>query len=439
MQTLEQLRSGELRGIKRLSLSCDLENVPAEVFDLADSLEILDLSGNRLSKLPEDLDRLHRLKVIFCSDNRFTELPRVLGKCKSLSMIGFKSNQITEVHESALPPGTRWLILTNNRISQLPASIGLCTQLQKVALAGNLLTSLPEEMANCHRLELLRISANRLTALPLWLPDLPLLSWLAFAGNPFSEVKGSRETLRSLTWTELDLQEQLGEGASGNIYRAIHKHSGEEREVALKLYKGEVTSDGFPEDEMRAAIAAGDHSSLVELLGTISDHPTGKKGLVMQLIPQSFYNLGLPPDLSTCSRDTFPEGTIFAATEIHRIACQIASLTLHLHQKGILHGDLYAHNILIDNKATALMGDFGAASFYDVSATNAHRLERIEARAFGCLLDDLLERSDSEEPDSDLRLLLSGLRNRLMSKQTTERPLFDETLALLKGMRNPVI
>ena len=30
-----------------------------------------------------------------------------------------------------------------------------------------------------------------------------------------------------------------------------------------------------------------------------------------------------------------------------------------------MHGDLYAHNTLIDKDANSLMGDFGAASFYD--------------------------------------------------------------------------
>ncbi len=35
-------------------------------------------------------------------------------------MIGFKANQITQVHAAALPPLLRWLILTDNRISQLP-------------------------------------------------------------------------------------------------------------------------------------------------------------------------------------------------------------------------------------------------------------------------------------------------------------------------------
>lgn len=52
MQTIDQLRSGELAGIRHLKLSCALTSFPREIMDLADTLEILDLSGNALSDLP---------------------------------------------------------------------------------------------------------------------------------------------------------------------------------------------------------------------------------------------------------------------------------------------------------------------------------------------------------------------------------------------------
>ncbi|MDW5416584.1 hypothetical protein R6242_08380 [Iodobacter sp. CM08] len=68
MHTLSQLRSGQLAGVSRLDLSCGLTEFPQEIYQLADSLEILNLSGNALSSLPDDLPRLHQLKVIFCSD-----------------------------------------------------------------------------------------------------------------------------------------------------------------------------------------------------------------------------------------------------------------------------------------------------------------------------------------------------------------------------------
>ncbi|MGK3899652.1 hypothetical protein ABI062_15490, partial [Enterococcus faecium] len=87
----------------------------------------------------------------------------------SLEMIGFKANRIEHVPAESLPPTLRWLVLTDNRIEQLPSSIGQCPRLQKLMLAGNRLRALPPELAACRNLELLRLSANMLEAFPHWL------------------------------------------------------------------------------------------------------------------------------------------------------------------------------------------------------------------------------------------------------------------------------
>jgi Leucine-rich repeat (LRR) protein len=103
MQTLDQLVSGQLAGATTLKLSCGLREVPVQVLSLADTLEILDLSGNDIDYLPEEFPALKNLKILFLSNNRFTEFPAVLGKCSKLEMIGFKANQITLVPEGSLP------------------------------------------------------------------------------------------------------------------------------------------------------------------------------------------------------------------------------------------------------------------------------------------------------------------------------------------------
>src|SRR5690349_24107732 len=95
--TLSLLRAGKLTSTTRIDLSCGLTEFPREIFDLADSLEVLNLSGNALDTLPGDLDRLHRLRVLFCSDNRFKRLPESIGRCQGLEVVGFKANRIAAV------------------------------------------------------------------------------------------------------------------------------------------------------------------------------------------------------------------------------------------------------------------------------------------------------------------------------------------------------
>ncbi len=422
LNTLERLRSGGFEGCTRLNLSCGLQEFPREIFDLADTLEILDLSGNELSALPDDLPRLHRLRILFCSSNRFTELPAVLGQCSQLRTVGFKSNQISHVPAAALPPRLRWLILTDNHIEELPAELGRCTQLQKLMLAGNRLQALPPELAACSSLELLRISANRLTALPHWLPGLPHLSWLAYAGNPFcaaSEAAALRHaSIAPIPWDELQLRHKLGEGASGVIHRATWHRSQGDRDVAVKLFKGAVTSDGLPQKEMDACICAGEHPNLISVRGAVAGHPQAAQGLVLSLVGADFRNLAGPPSLDSCTRDIYAADARFTEAAALRIAHGVASAAAHLHARGIMHGDLYAHNILHDGDGNALLGDFGAASFHASDA-----LQRIEVRAFGCLLEELVEHC---EVAGESRFRLTALQASCADEDCGERPLFAE-------------
>jgi hypothetical protein len=434
--TLAALRSGQLKGIKRLDLSCDLEEFPEEIYSLADSLEILNLSGNALSTLPDDLSRLSKLRVLFCSANRFTRLPEVLSSCAHLEMVGFKSNRIREVPATAISPRLRWLILTDNQITRLSDALGACTRLQKLMLAGNQLAELPEAMRGCVALELLRISANCFQSLPDWLLQLPRLTWLAFGGNPMSAVpRDPNGAVPQLHWNDLVLAEQLGEGTSGVIHKAHWQPSRQEpgQPVAVKVFKGSVTSDGFPAEEMAACLAAGNHAHLIGVLGVLTGHPEGTSGLVMPWVDPAFRNLAGPPSLASCTRDVYEDGQRFSLPLLLELAKGLAAVGTHLHERGISHGDFYAHNILYRPEGGCYLGDFGAASFYQPRATGeANPFEALEVRAFGCLLGELLERC---EADADARLFaLDTLQQRCLAPVAASRPRFAELVATLDAL-----
>ncbi len=425
LNTLEDLRAGRLAGSRRLKLACGLSEFPREIFELAETLEILDLSGNVLTALPDDLPRLGKLRILFCSNNLFTELPAVIGQCAALEMVGFKANRIETVPAAALPANLRWLILTDNQIAQLPSTIGRRTRLQKLMLAGNRLQSLPPEMANCTRLELLRISANQLSALPEWLLSLPKLSWLAFAGNPFCADAAAPVDVSRIHWDDLQVSHPLGEGASGVIHHAEWRAEAGVQPVALKLFKGALTSDGLPLNEMHACMTAGEHPHLIPVLGKLEAHPDDAHGLVMALIDDSFRNLAGPPSLDSCTRDVYPAAAEFDLETVVRIARGIASAAEHLHAQGIMHGDLYAHNILHGADGHPLLGDFGAASFVAAEdRATAEALQRIEVRAFACLLEELLERCPVAVDGQKTLKMLADLQADCAQENVGARPLF---------------
>ncbi len=391
MHTVEQLKSGELAGVGRLQLSEQLTELPHEILTLAETLEVLDVSNNLLSELPEWLVELPKLKIVFASNNRFTRLPLVLGRCEKLEMVGFKSNQIVRVAEESLPEQLRWLILTDNQITKLPESLGYRPRLQKLALAGNKLTALPNSFNQLVNLELVRLSANQLERFPEALLKLPKLAWMAFSGNPFCERTRLEESVPQIDSSAYKLNHILGQGASGIISHAdwLDANFDFPANVAVKVFKGEVTSDGYPQDELQACLQTGHHNNLVKSIAQVNED--NHLALVMELIPDSYFNLGLPPTLQTCTRDVFKRDFTLSVTQINKIVEQMMDVFNHLHDNKVCHGDLYAHNVLINDQGEMIFGDFGAASVYGYLTEAQQRgVRQVEARALGHFIDDLL-------------------------------------------------
>lgn len=388
-QTLDALRRGDLAGARELTLREPLAEFPREIFGLADTLEVLDLSGAALTELPHDLGRLRKLRILFCSGNRFARLPPGLGDCAALSQVGFRGCGIAEVPAEALPPNLRWLILTDNAIAALPDALGERPLLQKVMLAGNRLSALPASLEGHARLELLRLAANRFDALPPWLAELPSLAWLAWAGNLFDHAEPTAAV--TVSWRDLALGPRLGGGASGEVHGATWNG----RPVALKLFKGAMTSDGLPEREMAACLAAGEHPKLTGALGRLAGHPDGAEGLLMPLLPGDWRVLAGPPSLGTCSRDVYDPALRLDLDVALRIARDVAAGAAHLHARGLSHGDLYGHNVLWDGQAgAAVLSDFGAASFLPDGPGDP--LARLDVLAWGHLLGELLDHCAAE-------------------------------------------
>ncbi|WP_299803412.1 leucine-rich repeat-containing protein kinase family protein [uncultured Shewanella sp.] len=452
MHTIEQLTSGQLKGIKRVQIAEGLTQFPQEIFSLADSLEILDLSDNNLSELPDNLSDLHQLKILFLTNNCFESVPLVLAKCPKLEMISFKSNNLKLLAEKALPDNTRWLILTDNNLESLPDDMGRLHRLQKLALAGNQLTGLPESMAKCTSLELARLSANAFNALPDWLFQLPRLSWLALDGSPFSLAQQAvvddsetvAATMPSVTLDDIELHEVIGQGASGVIYRAKWLNqpavlAATPIDIAVKVFKGEVTSDGYPKDELANCLQAGQHTNLIKVVAQLKQ--ADKTGLVMELIPANYQNLGMPPSLDTCTRDTFCDATQFEFNAILRILKQMASGLAHLHQNQVSHGDIYAHNTMFNTHAEILFGDFGAATnLSQLPLLQREAMEAIEVRSLGCLIEDLAEHclQNSAQANQGILTGLLTLKQACLQPSLGLRPRFEEIHVLLQQMSEQV-
>lgn len=70
--------------------------------------------------------------------------------------------------------------------------------------------------------------------------------------------------------------------------------------------------------------------------------------------------LAAKPNLQSLLRCRWPPGVAFSSTFVARVALCVASALQYLHAHCICHGDVYAHNILVDTEGNAILLDYGA-------------------------------------------------------------------------------
>jgi serine/threonine-protein kinase len=143
------------------------------------------------------------------------------------------------------------------------------------------------------------------------------------------------------------LEERLGEGGVGVVYRASDRDAGET--VALKLLKGELSSDpGFVhrfEREARIARTV-QHRHLVPVVDA------GEAGGVHYLAARFYPHGSLD--------DRLREGPL-PADRILRLAAGLGAALDTLHQLGIVHRDVKPANVMLEEAGDGALTDFGLA------------------------------------------------------------------------------
>jgi len=148
----------------------------------------------------------------------------------------------------------------------------------------------------------------------------------------------------------------------------------------------------------------------------------------LPIIPENFHKLGNSPSFTTCTRDTFPDNTNFSTDYITTVLNGICQALIHLHSRGIMHGDLYAHNILVDENAYPYLGDFGSASLYPPTKNSLR--EKIDLCAFAYLIDDLL--SNCPEKENLKYQTFEKIRDLCLAANPNSRPDFQEINIMLQ-------
>ncbi len=198
-------------GIVHLSLnSRNLQVFPECILDLR-MLEMLDLSYNQITLIPETIHRLENLVVLTLRKNQLKNLPNSFGKLKTLQYLDLNYNQLQSLPENfgnlfALTT----LIAESNQLAILPESFGKLSNLKVIKLGVNKLKALPYSFGDLSALENLEIYTNELVMIPESFKKLYSLRILRIEGNNLNPLPEAICSLRGLE--ELDLSGNLLEG-----------------------------------------------------------------------------------------------------------------------------------------------------------------------------------------------------------------------------------
>jgi Leucine-rich repeat (LRR) protein len=114
---------------------------PTYVCDLGDKAKVVDLGGNKINTVPEDIRNLTRVQKLNLAANALTEIPQSL--CLGMGNL-------------------KVLRLEKNGLLKVPLVIGSLVKLEELWLADNKLTQLPPSVSQLQRLRILNLARNEL-------------------------------------------------------------------------------------------------------------------------------------------------------------------------------------------------------------------------------------------------------------------------------------
>ncbi|KAE8648933.1 hypothetical protein Csa_007854 [Cucumis sativus] len=169
-------------------------------------------------------------------------------------------------------------------------------------------------------------------------------SWLSSAAG---EAVHGWVPLRADSFEKL---EKIGQGTYSSVFRAREVESG--KMVALK----KVRFDNFQPESIRfmareiMILRRLEHPNIMQLEGIITSKMSSSIYLVFEYMDHDLAGLVSSPNIK------------FSEAQIKCYMRQLLSAIEHCHLRGIMHRDIKASNILVNNEGVLKLADFGLAN-----------------------------------------------------------------------------
>ncbi|KAK7280989.1 hypothetical protein RIF29_08602 [Crotalaria pallida] len=351
------------------------------------NLDSLTLQGNSITgNIPKEFGHLTSLKRLDLENNRLTgEIPSSLGNLKKLQFLTLSQNHLTgTIPESlaSLPDLNNVQFDSNNLSGEIPEQL---FKVPKYNFTGNklecglthqyLCESDNSDPGSPHETKIgLVVGMVVCIVAILFLGGLLFFCYKRYNKEEFVDVAGEADPrisfgqLQRFAWRELQIatdnfseKNVLGKGGFGKVYKGLLADG---TKVAVKRMTDYLSPGGnaaFQREVEMISVAI--HRNLLRLIGFCTT-PTERL-----LVYPFMQNLSVAYRLRELKRG---EPVLDWSTR-KRVALGTARGLEYLHEQcnpKIIHRDVKAANILLDEDFEAVVGDFGLVKLVDVRKTN---------------------------------------------------------------------
>jgi len=164
---------------------------------------------------------------------------------------------------------------------------------------------------------------------------------------------------REFPRSDIKLQEKLGEGAFGEVYKGLVQIDGEMTPCAVKKLKANATVVERRDliNELKIMVTVGEHPNIVSLIGACT---RGEPILVLVRLAENGCLLNqLKKSRENPYINVENKKEHFTHSDKIKIARDVAKGMSHLSSKVCVHRDLAARNVLLGKDNLAMVSDFG--------------------------------------------------------------------------------
>ncbi|XP_054821062.1 probable LRR receptor-like serine/threonine-protein kinase At5g10290 isoform X1 [Prosopis cineraria] len=355
------------------------------------SLATLSLQGNGITgEIPKELGNLTSLIRLDLENNRLTgQIPSTLGNLKRLQFLTLSQNHLSgNIPESlgSLPSLINALLDSNNLSGRIPEQL---FDVPKYNFSGNKLNcdmnyrhpcaSDNADQGSSHKPKIGLIVGIIVGLIVVIFLGGLLFFWCksrrkGYRREVFVDVAGEVDRriafgqLKRFAWRELQIatdnfseKNVLGQGGFGKVYKGVLADNAKVAVKRLTDYESPGGDAAFQREVEMISVAV--HRNLLRLIGFCTT-PTERL-----LVYPFMQNLSVAYRL----RELKPGEPVLDWPTRKRVALGTARGLEYLHEHcnpKIIHRDVKAANVLLDEDFEAVVGDFGLAKLVDVRKTN---------------------------------------------------------------------